>query len=198
MIVVGCEFRVVGECGARDRSSQQRFHNPKPHNSQPLGFTLIEILVVVVILGVLAAALTLAVGVGGGARQLARQAEQVQALVGYACEQAELTGREIGISMTTSGWRFSRLERDDWQAFREGELRPRQWLANSAATLSRDGHNVEIAAHFPDKPQLLCFSSGELTPFRLELNLPEAPQIYRIEGKLDGTVTLAAVNARAR
>lgn len=162
------------------------------------GFTLIEILVVVVILGVLAAALTLAVGVGGGERQLARQAEQIQALVGYACEQAELTGREIGVSMNTTGYRFSRLERDNWQAFREGELRPRAWIANGGALLSRDGHGVEIVAQFPDKPQLLCFSSGELTPFRLDLNLPEATQLYRLDGQPDGTVTLAAVNTHAR
>ena len=164
----------------------------------PRGFTLIEILVVVVILGVLAAALTLAVGVGGGERQLERQAEQVQALVGYACEQAELTGHEIGVSMNTSGYRFSRLERDDWKAFREGELRPRAWLVNSAATLSRDGHRVEITAQFPDKPQLLCFSSGELTAFELELRLPENSVRYRLDGGPDGSVTLAVVNPRAR
>lgn len=160
------------------------------------GFTLIEILVVVVILGVLAAAVTLAVGVGGGERQLARQAEQLQALVGYACEQAELTGRDIGISMNTEGYRFSRLERDDWRAFSEGELRPRAWLTNSGATLSRESHGVEIVAQFPDKPQLLCFSSGELTPFRLDLNLPEAAQLYRLEGQSDGAVALAVVNSR--
>jgi general secretion pathway protein H len=171
---------------------------PATNNRQPSGFTLIEILVVIVILGVLAAALTLAVGVGGGERQLERQAEQVQALVGYACEQAELSGREIGVSMNTSGYRFSHLERDDWKAFREGELRPRAWLANSAAALSRDGHRVEIAAQFPDKPQLLCFSSGELTAFELELRLPENATRYRVNGQPDGTVALATVNLRAR
>ena len=162
------------------------------------GFTLIEILVVVVILGVLAAALTLAVGVGGGERQLARQAEQVQALVGYACEQAELTGREIGLSINTSGYRFSHLERDDWQAFRDGELRPRVWIANTGATLSRDGHAVEITTSFPDKPQLLCFSSGELTPFGLDMGLPDLVQRYRLDGQPDGTVVLAALNPHAR
>jgi general secretion pathway protein H len=192
--VVGRRLSVVGESWR----SGHPFRQPATSNRQPNGFTLIEILVVIVILGVLAAALTLAVGVGGGERQLERQAQQVQALVGYACEQAELTGREIGVSMNTSGYRFSRLERDDWKAFREGELRPRTWLANSGATLNRGGHQVEIAVQFPDKPQLLCFSSGELTPFELELRLPENAARYRVDGQPDGTLTLAVVNPRAR
>lgn len=162
------------------------------------GFTLIEILVVMVILGVLAAALTLAVGAGGGERQLARQAEQMQALIGYACEQAELTGREIGVSINTFGYRFSRLQRDDWQALRDGELRPRGWLPSTGATLSRDGHRVDITSQFPDKPQLLCFSSGELTAFRLDLGLPDLAQHYRLDGQPDGTLVLAMVNPHAR
>jgi general secretion pathway protein H len=192
--VAGCRLLVVGASIHRAGRCRQ----PRTDNRQPSGFTLIEILVVVVILGVLAAALTLAVGVGGGERQLERQAEQVQALVGYACEQAELSGREIGVSMNTSGYRFSRLERDNWTAFRDGELRPRAWLPNSGATLSRDGQRVEITLQFPDKPQLLCFSSGELTAFELEFRLPENSARYRLDGGPDGTVTLATVNLRAR
>jgi general secretion pathway protein H len=163
---------------------------PRTHNPQPLshGFTLIEILVVVVILGVLAAALVLSVAVGGGERQLEREAEQMRALLGYACEQAELSGREIGISLNTAGYRFNR----------EGELRPRHWLAGSSAALTREGHAVEIAVQFPDKPQLLCFSSGELTPFRLDLGLADITNRYRLDGQPDGTVDLATVAVRGR
>ena len=75
------------------------------------GFTLIEILVVVVILAVVAGAVTFAVGGIGGERQLAHQAEQTQALIGYACEQAELTGHSIGVGVSTQGYRFSQLDR---------------------------------------------------------------------------------------
>jgi general secretion pathway protein H len=162
-----------------------------------LGFTLIEILVVVVILGVLVAALTLSVG-GGSERQFARQAEQARSLIAYACEQAELTGREIGLSLSLKGYRFSWLERDVWLAIPSGELHPRVWLAGTGTALSRDERNVEIVAQYPEKPQLLCFSSGELTPFRLDLGLADLKRRYRLDGQSDGTVELVVVADRAR
>jgi len=161
------------------------------------GFTLIEVLVVVVILGVLAAALVLSTA-GSGERRLEREAERMRSLIAYACEQAELRGREIGVSVNRTGYRFSEFDRDSWVGFSEGELRPRIWLAGTSALLSRDGNTVEVAEAYPDKPQLLCLSSGELTPFRLELGLGEIAVRYRLDGTPDGAVALATVSDHAR
>ena len=161
------------------------------------GFTLIELLVVVVILGVLAAALVLSTA-GSGERRLEREAERLRALIAYACEQSELTGRDIGVSFDRGGYRFSEYDRDSWIAFSEGELRARAWIAGTAALLSRDGHPVEVAEAYPDKPQLVCFSSGELTPFRLELALGEVESTFRLDGTPDGAVAIATVRGHAR
>jgi len=187
-----------GATGAKPaprRSYESRIPNLESRLST--GFTLIEILVVVVILAVLAAALVLSTA-GSGRRQLEREGEQVRALIAYACEQAELSGREIGVSVGTDGFQFSRQEQDAWLPLREGELRPRHWIGGTAATLSRDGARAEVAAVFPEKPQLMCFSSGELTPFRLDLALGEVPGRVRIEGDPTGAVSLAVVDANAR
>jgi general secretion pathway protein H len=165
-----------------------------PHD----GFTLIELLVVVVIVAVIAAALTLSIAGAGGERQLAHQAEQTQALISYACEQAELTGRTIGLSFNTDGYRFSQLESTDWMPMRATELRERSWLGGTSSKLTRDDHAVQIASAYPDKPQLACFSSGELTAFRLELALADLPVIYRLDGQSDGDVKITKVNTRAR
>lgn len=163
------------------------------------GFTLIEILVVIVILAVLAVTVTLAVGSASGERQLEREANRLQALVVYACERAELTGREIGVSIHDDGYLFSRNERDLWLPIRDDELRPRKWPAQLTATLTRDGHHVEDDKKNPsDKPQLVCFDSGELTAFELELAIPDLARHYRIDGHPDGTVEVAAVEPRAR
>lgn len=162
------------------------------------GFTLLEILIVVVILAVLTAIVTLAVGGAGGERQLEREAQRVRALIVYACEQAELTGREIGFNAAADGYRFSRFDNDVWLPIRDSELRPRKWPEQTLATLTRDGQPANDEKTPTDKPQLICFNSGELTAFRLELALPDIERRYRVDGHLDGTVDVAAVTARAR
>jgi general secretion pathway protein H len=170
--------------------------NPNPRVRR--GFTLIELLVVVVILAVLVGAVTLAVGSVGGERQLARQAEQVRALFGYACEQAELSGRDIGITLDARGYRFSVANRDEWIAAQASELRARPWLPGTVPTLTRDDQRVRAAEKDSGKPHLVCFSSGELTPFRLELALADIGKRYRIDGQPDGEIELSAVETRAR
>jgi len=164
---------------------------------RPSGFSLIEILVVTVILAATATAVTLAVSGAGGERQLARDAERLRALLGYACEQAEISGREIGVSFSGRGYRFSRSDHDAWLPADEGELRPRKWSVAADAVLTRDGQRVAIGADFPEKPQLVCFSSGELTAFRLDLTLPESDTRQRIEGQADGRVDGGVMDRRA-
>src|SRR5688572_8332006 len=86
------------------------FHSPFliPHSRPRTGFTLIELLVVVAIVGVLALALTLSVA-NSSERRLEAAAERFAALVGHACEQSELRGREIGIVIAPDGYAFLRL-----------------------------------------------------------------------------------------
>jgi general secretion pathway protein H len=162
------------------------------------GFTLIELLVVVVILAVLAGALTLAMGGLGGERQLEQQAQRTQTLIGYACEQAELVGRDIGVSVDRHGYRFSRRNGADWLPLENDELRPREWLTGTRVALSSDGHTIVVGDDFPEKPQIACFSSGELTPFRLELRMADLAQGWQLDGAPDATLKLAAVDASAR
>lgn len=159
------------------------------------GFTLIELLVVVVIIGVLAAALVLSVGASGD-RQLANTSERFQALVGFACGQAELTGREIGAVLDADGYAFRRLEGSAWREFGgEGELRPRKWPGGLRIELERAGRPLDLATPGHDAPQIVCFSSGELTPFLLSLGLGESPLRYRTVGADDGTLKTDRVEA---
>jgi len=153
------------------------------------GFSLIEILVVIVIVAVTAAAVTLSLAGAGGERQLERDAARVRALLAHVCEQAELGGRDIGVSFDRAGYRFSRSEHSDWLVLRDGDMRPRKWSVNADATLTRADTRVSIGAEFPAKPQLVCFASGELTAFRLELALPDGTLRLRFDGAASGSLS---------
>jgi general secretion pathway protein H len=140
------------------------------------GFTLIEILVVVAIVGVLALVVTLSV-TGSAERQVRREAERFEALVGQACEQAELGGREIGIVVGDGGYGFRLMSGNDWIDFpADSVLRPRPWVGGLSVALTREGRPVDLVASADATPQLVCFSSGERTPFVLTLALGDAPR----------------------
>ena len=173
---------------AHTRFSESRITN---YQSRPqTGFTLIELLVVVVIVGILAAALALSLG-GSSERELANTAERFQALLGHACSQAELSGREIGVAIGTDGYAFSRLDGDAWRAYgKDDELRARRWPAGLRLEFTRAGRALELATPEQAQPQLVCFSSGELTPFALVLALGDAPARYRISGADDGSLMM--------
>lgn len=166
--------------------------------SAPRGFTLMEILVVLVIVAVVAGAVSLSIAGAGGARVLTREAERTQALLNFACERAQLSGRDIGITLARTGFRFSHFDQDVWVPYREEALRARSWPPQLTVALSRDAQSVALDEKFPDRPQLLCYASGELTAFRLELALPDLARRYRIDGRGDGELLLSAIDAHAR
>ena len=158
------------------------------------GFSLIELLVVVVIVAVLALAVTLSVA-GSADRQLLRETDRFEGLVHLACEKAEQSGREIGVDVGTGGFSFRQLAGDKWlDADVESELRPRAWLDGLRVALSREGRGVDLGTH-DASPQIVCFPSGEMTPFALTLALGDATP-YRITGSDDGTTKRDRIEAR--
>src|SRR5207244_8421734 len=70
------------------------------------GFTLIEIMVVVVIIGVVAALMVLSFTVTGRDRELEKESDRLFALFTYTREQAELQTREYGVLFQDDGYEF--------------------------------------------------------------------------------------------
>lgn len=164
------------------------------------GFTLLEVLVVVVIAGVLVGAATLAIG-GGGDRELENAARRAQARIALACERAVLGGHDIGFALVDDGLRFGYLAPQGWQPFADGrgdELRERPLGNAIELELRRDGERIDTvsdAALETGPPQLACFASGELTPFELRLARADVEREWQLRGALDGRVTLEALDA---
>ena len=160
-------------------------------------FSLIEVLVVLVIVSVLALAVSISIASAGGERQLTREAERLQALVEHACRQAELGGREIGLRVGSQGYAFSLHGFSGWTTTeRKDELRPHTWIAGLRLELLRDGRAVNLADGDDVSPQLICFSSGELSPFLLRMELGDVDMRYELAGDIQGNVVLKRVEIR--
>ena len=160
------------------------------------GFTLLEVLVVLAIVAVLAGIAALSVG-GVGSRRVENAAKRAEALVALACERAALTGRDMGIAVLADGLRFGYLAAQGWQPVGDDPadpLRPRALGDSIRLQLERDGERVDAAIDPPAAPQLACFGSGELTPFRLTIEGEGEALRWHLDGALDGTLTLAGAD----
>lgn len=89
------------------------------------GFSLVELLVVVTVLGLLGAAVMLTVP-GAGAR-LGDQADQLTAHLQRAREEAVLGNRAIAVRVDAGGYRFERRGWDGWQVLAEAPLHERRF-----------------------------------------------------------------------
>jgi general secretion pathway protein H len=95
-----------------------------PARSRSRGFTLIEIMIVVVIIGVISAAVLLSVNLTGRDQDLEKESERLLTLVNYAREQAELQTREYGVVFNDDGYRFVAYDvrRGLWRDIYEDEV----------------------------------------------------------------------------
>jgi len=149
------------------------------------GFTLIEILVVVVIIAIVTVGAVLSLSVlGRGDNELETEQNRLVDLLNYARDQASLQTRELGLYCTLDGYRF--LEFDPltnlWQDVTEDDaLRARQLPDGLHINLSVESHDVVLKtsadakkARTTDvqnyKPQVMIFSNGDLTSFVLTLD----------------------------
>ena len=139
------------------------------------GFTLIEILVVVVIIGVVTAGVLLSVTLTGRDHELEQESERLVALFTYVREQAELQTREYGARFAGDGYEFVAYDprRATWRSVLEDEaLGPRRLPEGLGVSLQVEARPVVLNAPSDANdrtPQVMIFSNGDLTSFAVTL-----------------------------
>ena len=81
-------------------------HRRPPSLKHGRAFTLIEILVVMVIVGILMAVAFLSFGILGDDDNMDREARRLSSLIQLVTDEATTQGRDFGVEFMTAGYRF--------------------------------------------------------------------------------------------
>jgi general secretion pathway protein H len=178
----------IARGGGGPRGSGRRLrrgHGSRRLPARVAGFTLVEILVVVVIIAIVAAGMMLSVNLTGRDRDLQREGDRLFALINYTREQAELQTREYGLQFTDDGYQFLVFDplRGIWRDVTEDDaLDPRKLPDGLDVKLRVEARDIVLThpdnskdkTSLDDKPrdrtpQVMIFSDGDLTSFAARL-----------------------------
>ncbi|TCI01436.1 type II secretion system protein GspH [Corallincola luteus] len=178
------------------------------------GFTLLEVLLVTALMALVSVGVVLSLNLAGPQETLEQEASRFSALVEMAAEQALMRGEEYGMRVDDKQYQFYRLDDEQkWQPIEDDKLfSTRAWPDIVTAELTLDdlpweqenkltkqgsmfeGVEIEREEDKDAKPQILIFSSGDLTPFSLLLSLQDVSDdeiaFFRVNGHDTGNVEL--------
>jgi len=140
------------------------------------GFTLIEIMVVVVIVAVLISAVALSFPPVGD-KLLKEHADRFSALVELAQDEAILQSNELAVEITPNGYSFYQNENNSWLAISESPFTKRELPSDFSTKVYLDGILIDLKDREKSKPQVVILSSGEMTPFTYTIQFQKQSEI---------------------
>lgn len=174
---------------------------------QTRGFTLIEILVVVIIIAIISGVALMSMNLIGDDRELDTERKRLATLIELAQDESVMQGREFGLELMQSTYRFVEFDpfESRWSEILDDELfRLRQmpegiefelYVEDKRIPLELDPKSIED----PDEagvsvnvetyaPHVFVFSSGESTSFEIRLKRPQNDQQLVMRGNVLGEI----------
>jgi general secretion pathway protein H len=170
------------------------------------GFTLVEIMAVVFIIGVMISLVAIRVD-GLPERRLGVEAQRIFQKIRLLIDEAEFSGSEMGFALTDDGYELFRFNDPtlSWISFTEGNFKPTVLDSHYALELRLNDKKPDTEILYKkerrekardygekkhDEPEIMFFSDGQITPFELTMTDKNIPKLHYVvtglsSGKLD-------------
>lgn len=168
------------------------------------GFTLLELMVVLVVIGVMLGLATVAIGPRHSS-DLQREARRLHAVLQMAVDEAQMQGVEMALSLSSgsssssslsqlNGYQFLMLDNEDltWSPVNLPQFDLYHLGNDISITIEIDGKRLDkemiqqlnriqaLQSQSQLQPVLLLLSSGEISPFIITLRHPLVEQAVKI------------------
>ena len=162
------------------------------------GFTLIEMLVVLVIIGIIVTSVTLSIPTDDRAQLMETEMQRIQALLKLAREEAVMQDEDLALKVSENSYSFEILGEKGWQPISDDRIfRERKVVDGTELALKVDDLEIKFGqqqeAAGEDKippPRIFILSSGEIMPFELILRTQDQSLQYSLKAEQDGKVKL--------
>ncbi|WP_182390833.1 type II secretion system minor pseudopilin GspH [Legionella sp. PC997] len=156
------------------------------------GFTLIEILIVLVIIGITFGFALIAFGDFGESRRLLFSAEQLVNTLRLAQQKAILETSTLGLRIDNTGYQILQLHNNaQWKPISDKGVFKMTYFPNDTHITLKTLNSTPVGT-----PSIIIFASGDLTPFTLNFGSKKDNNLAMLIGKRNGDLTLNVVHTK--
>ncbi|ASQ45782.1 type II secretion system minor pseudopilin GspH [Legionella clemsonensis] len=148
------------------------------------GFTLIEILVVLIIIGITISFALLAFGDFGASRRVIITAEQFANYIKLLQHRAIIEMKPFGVSVNQDRYQTFRFEHDIWKPMSERSIFHTQTFPNNLVMKFQNPKNNR------QSPDIIISASGDMTAFTLYFGTTQKPKLATLVGNHNGQIAL--------
>ncbi len=149
------------------------------------GFTLIEIMVVLIIIGTAATFAVLSFGDFGKSKQAKSAAEQMVQYISLLQQKAILENRLLGITIHPNGYQAKKyIPSKGWQTINNSRVYQEQPLPN--------GLQFQLSKSMNESVNIVIQTSGDITPFDIYIADTNKKKMIQVHGKANGGLSIHA------
>lgn len=160
------------------------------------GFTLLEVLVALVLIGIILSYAVFTLGDGGEDRRIKEEAHRFFHLIKLAQEEAILNAREWLLEIDDQGYQFSIITDEGSQPSTDPVFRPRIFADYIRPVIQFEQEQLALTTKEEDQDssavKIYILSSGELTPF--QIRFPASDRLFEIKASMQGEIAMQNID----